>query len=220
MKERDRKSKIEPRWPVALTLILIILLNYALPSRIALFPAWIAYPIGLIMLFPILMVGITSGSPKWLKIEKIILHSAAILIGLSNCVNLTRLTESMIMNTQDVSGIVLLTSSIAIWALNVMIFSLIYWQLDRGGPESRITGGEKLPSWLFPQDSAPEGTIPTGWRPQFPDYLYLSYSTATAFSTTEVAPVTIRAKMLMMLESLISLVTILMVAARAINILT
>ena len=61
--------------------------------------------------------------------------------------------------------------------------------------------------------------VPSGWKPQFPDYLYLSYSTATAFSTTEVAPVTISAKMLMMLESLISLVTILMVAARAINIL-
>lgn len=219
MNESNRKSKIEPRWTVGLTLILIILLNYALPSRITLIPSGIAYTIGLIMLIPVIIVGLTSGNEIWLKIERIILSSSAIIIGLANCWNLTKLTESMVMNTQDISGIVLLTSSIAIWALNVMIFSLLYWQMDRGGPERRMSGDGKMPAWLFPQDSAPEGMVAPDWKPQFPDYLYLSYSTATAFSTTEVAPITVSAKMLMMLESLISLITILMVAARAINIL-
>jgi hypothetical protein len=71
--------------------------------------------------------------------------------------------------------------------------------------------------WLFPQESAPAGAVPAGWRPTFVDYLYLSFSTATAFSTTEVAPLTARAKLLMMLESTISLVTIVVVASRAIN---
>ena len=219
MKENERKAKIEPRWTVGLTLLFIILLNYALPSRITLIPPWFGYLLGFIMLVPITMVGITSGSFLWLRIEKLTLNITSVIIGLANFWNLIRLTESMVMNTQDISGLVLLTSSVAIWALNVMIFSLFYWQMDRGGPEMRMSGDEKMPSWIFPQDSAPEGMVPSGWKPQFPDYLYLSYSTATAFSTTEVAPVTISAKMLMMLESLISLVTILMVAARAINIL-
>jgi uncharacterized membrane protein len=96
---------------------------------------------------------------------------------------------------------------------------LLYWQIDRGGPEGRIDGAHDWPDWLFPQVGAPAGDVPGDWRPTFVDYLYLSYSTATAFSTTEVAPLTARAKLLMMLQSMISLTTIVLVASRAINIL-
>jgi hypothetical protein len=77
----------------------------------------------------------------------------------------------------------------------------------------------KRPDWLFPQVGAPPESVPSDWSPVFVDYLFLSYSTATAFSATEVLPLTSRAKMLMMLESSISLMTIVLVASRAINIL-
>jgi hypothetical protein len=112
----------------------------------------------------------------------------------------------------------LLTSSIAVWVTNVLMFSLLYWQIDRGGPESRVNNASTQPDWLFPQAGAPEDA-PPDWRPTFVDHLFLGFSTATAFSTTDVMPLTPRAKMLMMLESTISLVTIVVVGPRAINIL-
>jgi hypothetical protein len=134
-------------------------------------------------------------------------------------VNLANLTVEMLSSSAHASGMQLLTSSIALWVTNVFIFSLLYWQIDRGGPEGRIEGAGNWPDWLFPQVQAPKGDVPEDWHPTFVDYLYLSYSTATAFSTTEVSPLTPRAKMLMMLQSMISLITIVLVASRAINIL-
>jgi hypothetical protein len=105
-----------------------------------------------------------------------------------------------------------------VWVTNVLTFSLLYWQIDRGGPEARANNAITRPDWMFPQTGAP-GDAPPDWRPKFVDYLVLGFSTATAFSPTDALPLTSRAKMLMMLESTISLVTIVVVASRAINIL-
>ena len=77
-----------------------------------------------------------------------------------------------------------------------------------------------LPDWLFPQEETSAERVPPGWRPAFVDYLFLSYSTATAFSAADVPPMTSRAKVLMMIDSSISLLTLVVVAARAINIMT
>jgi uncharacterized membrane protein len=122
----------------------------------------------------------------------------------------------MVRGSGEVRGNQLLTSSIALWVSNVLTFSLLYWQIDRGGPASQAN--QTRPDWLFPQVGAREDA-PPDWRPTFVDYLYLAYSTATAFSSTDASPLTSRAKMLMMLESAISLVTTVAVASRAINIL-
>jgi hypothetical protein len=100
--------------------------------------------------------------------------------------------------------------------MNVLTFSLLYWQIDRGGPASLVNDTKK--DWLFPQEGVRENGA-LNWRATFVDYLYLAFSTATAFSSTDVLPLTSRAKMLMMLESAISLVTTVAVASRAINIL-
>jgi uncharacterized membrane protein len=100
--------------------------------------------------------------------------------------------------------------------MNVLTFSLLYWQIDRGGPASQANQTKQ--DWHFPQEEVGENVLPKR-RATFIDYLYLAYSTATAFSTTDVSPLTSRAKLLMMLESAISLVTTVAVAARAINIL-
>jgi hypothetical protein len=101
---------------------------------------------------------------------------------------------------------------------NVLTFSLLYWQIDRGGPYARASKLPVKPDWLFPQASLPED-VPPDWRPFFFDYLFLGYNMATAFSPTDVLPLTRRAKMLMMIESTISLLTIVLVAARAVNVL-
>jgi uncharacterized membrane protein len=125
----------------------------------------------------------------------------------------------MIRRAQITDGLHMLSSSIAIWATNVLMFSLLYWQLDRGGPALRVSAAPERPDWIFPAEQAPEGVVPSDWRPQFIDYLFLGFSTATAFSTTDALPLTGRAKCAMMTESTVSLVTLAVVAARAINIL-
>lgn len=100
-----------------------------------------------------------------------------------------------------------------------MCSSLIaYWRTDRGGPEARANRASSRADWLFPQQTAP-GDAPLDWRPTFIDYLFLSYCTATAFSPAEAQPLTAWAILLLMLESIISLITIVAIASRAINIL-
>jgi hypothetical protein len=101
---------------------------------------------------------------------------------------------------------------------NVLTFSLLYWQIDRGGPYARASELRIKPDWLFSQAGTPED-VPPDWRPFSLGYLFLGYNTATAFSPTNVLPLARRAKMLMMTESTISLLTIAFVAARAVNVL-
>ena len=98
------------------------------------------------------------------------------------------------------------------------MFALWYWEFDRGGPVERAEGVMRQPDFLFPQMVSPS-LAPADWRPFFVDYLYLSFTNATAFSPTEAMPLTSRAKLLMILQSTIALITIAIVAARTINIL-
>ena len=105
-----------------------------------------------------------------------------------------------------------------IWTANVLTFSLLYWQIDRGGPYARVNRLKVKPDWVFAQGAVPED-LPPDWQPLFLDYLYLGYNTATAFSPTDASPLTRRAKMLMMIESMISLLTLVIVLSRAINII-
>jgi hypothetical protein len=112
----------------------------------------------------------------------------------------------------------LLRAGIHMWSLNVLVFALWFWELDNGGPAARRTAGPEGRDFLFPQQASPELTVPD-WQPRFLDYLYVSFTNATAFSPTDTMPLSRWAKMLMLLESAASLVLALMVAARAINIL-
>jgi hypothetical protein len=211
-------SRFEPRWPVVLTILAVLFLLMALPGRIKLFPSWVAYTVGVAVLVPIAAVGLTAARTQWLRVERTVTLVFFVVATVGNLANMGNLIGVMLNHSAETSGLQLLTSSIAMWVNNVLTFSLLYWQMDRGGPEARVNDSGARPDWLFPQTGAAEN-VPPDWRPVFIDYLFLSYSTATAFSTTDVMPLTSRAKMLMMLESTISLATIVVVASRAINIL-
>lgn len=112
----------------------------------------------------------------------------------------------------------LLLSGASIWLTNIIIFSLWFWDLDRGGPGARAEAKNQYPDFIFPQMSDP-GYAPEHWHPNFFDYLYTSFTNASAFSPTDVMPLTRWAKMLMMVQSLTSLLTVGLVVARAVNIL-
>ncbi len=170
------------------------------------------------MLIPLIGVSIDKKHEGWNFIERI----TAILFCISAEVltfgGMVHLIYEMMYKTENFSGIQLLSSSAAAWITNVLVFSIAYWQMDRGGPEGRVNDIQTKPDWIFPQTGVPELVSPD-WRPKYVDYLFLSFSTATAFSTTDVTPLTSRAKMLMMFESAVSLTTLVVVASRAINIL-
>jgi uncharacterized membrane protein len=209
----------EPRWPIILAILAVIGLLALLPGRIRLFPNWAPYIIGILVLIPIIAVGLTKANPRWLRIERLVTLLFVVFIVISTLTNLANLIQKMVQISTQVGGLQLFASSIAIWVNNVLAFSLLYWQIDRAGPEARINHTGRRPDWLFPQDEAPAEVVLPGWFPTFVDYMYLGFSTATAFSATDVLPMTPRAKLLMMLNSTISLLTLVVVAARAINII-
>lgn len=150
-------------------------------------------------------------------------HAAIALIatlGLANAAALLALVLSLVTN-QVKSGPQLLLEAGTIWGTNVIVFGLWFWELDRGGPVSRRSPGPPPADFQFPQmenRDRPEYLDPD-WRPHLLDYVYVSFTNAIAFSPTDAMPLTPRAKLLMMLGSSVSALTILLVAARAVNIL-
>lgn len=160
--------------------------------------------------------SVSTDKRRWLHIEGIATLVFIIITGFALLDNLQFLLFQMVRGQIKLTGLTLLTSSIGVWATNVLIFSLVYWRIDRGGPEARANQTDKLPDWLFPQDSVPE-FVPIRWYPSFIDYLFLSFCTASAFSPTDALPITSRAKALMMFEGVVSLITVIAVLARAIN---
>jgi hypothetical protein len=218
MREAAQPMRIEARWPVALAIIVLLGLLDLLPSRVRILPRWFPYLLVFALIAPMAAVSISAAKARWLRIERIVVYFFVVSASLLNLSALRFLLSVMLNRSKEITGLQLLSSSIAVWTTNVLVFSLAYWRMDRGGPENRANRMSTKFDWLFPQDSAPE-YVPPGWHPAFVDYLFLAFATATAFSTTDVLPLTSRAKMLMMFESSVSLVTIVTVAARAINIL-
>jgi len=216
MTKPDQTTRIEPRWPVAITTLAVLVLLAVLPWRIRVFPIWVSYVGVIALMVPMAAISLASGSSRWLRIERITTLLFCAITETATLVALARLLGAMVRGSREISGNQVLTSSVATWVMNVLTFSLLYWQIDRGGPA--FQSDHTRQDWLFPQEHFDEN-IASKWRATFVDYLYLAYSTATAFSSTDVSPLTSRAKLLMMFESAVSLVTTVAVAARAINIL-
>jgi hypothetical protein len=209
----------EARWPVALAILTVCVLLTVLPERIRILPAWVLWTSAAVVLTPLALVALPASKAFWQRVETVATLAFVAFAAAATVAFLSDLLRDIIGRSAPVSGLALLSSSVALWCVNVLMFSLLYWQMDRGGPSQRTEATDTLRDWSFPQDSAPPGQVRPGWKPSYPDYLFLSFSTATAFSTTEVAPFTTRAKMLMMAEAATSLITLALVAARAINIL-
>jgi uncharacterized membrane protein len=140
------------------------------------------------------------------------------MVSLANVASLALLLVTLLNGSQR-AGTQLLFAATQIWFTNVLVFALWYWELDRGGPSARMRRNHREPDFLFPQMSTP-GAAPAGWTPRFPDYLYVAFTNATAFSPTDTLPLTVWAKLLMLVQSFASLLTVALVAARAVNILS
>lgn len=214
----SRQAYSEGRWPVAVAILAVVFLLGALPGRIRVAPAWVPYILGAGVLVPMLGVALSREKGRWLRLERRIIAAFFLIAGAGTVTNLTVLINAIVDRPAEASGLQLLASSLGVWVSNVLVFSLLFWQLDGGGPAARLGGMASRPDWRFAQDSAPE-CVSADWRPAFIDYLFLGFTTATAFSPADTIPLTGRAKAIMMVESSISLVTIVVVASRAISIL-
>jgi hypothetical protein len=138
------------------------------------------------------------------------------LVSASNLLNLTLLVHRLLHQNTDPHALIL--AGVEIWITNVLLFTVWYWELDRGGPLARKLEVLRAPDFLFPQMTEPLlGGM--DWRAGYVDYIYTSFTNASAFSPTDTMPLSPMAKMLMLVQSLTSLVTIGMVFARAVNIL-
>jgi hypothetical protein len=150
---------------------------------------------------------------------------AVILIGIVSLVNAIGLVSliAALLTASKATGFSLLADAVNLFATNVIIFGLWYWELDRGGPFKRACTHPSPPDFLFPQmslgDQERASINATNWRPCLIDYLFLAFTNATAFSPTDTLPLTVLAKISMMLQAAVSLMTIAIVAARAVNIL-
>jgi uncharacterized membrane protein len=206
----------ESRWPQIVTLLVLYALVADLPDHVRLLPGWVGVLVAAVAVGPMLAVALGGATPARLRMERVAVLAMAGIIATASVVMLAVLIGHIIGGASPMSGLRLLSSSVVVWACNVVGFGLLYWQLDGGGPAGRAAGQRR--DWLFPQAAAGEAA-PPAWRPVFVDYLYLAFSTATAFSTTDAAPLTPRAKVLMMLEAAVALTTMVVVASRAINVL-
>jgi hypothetical protein len=140
------------------------------------------------------------------------------IISIANAATLIFLIHFLFKTGGTGDGRQLLIAAGQIWATNVIVFALWYWELDGGGPPKRLADPCAPRDFAFVQMTDPEVAAP-GWHPRFVDYLYVSFTNASAFSPTDTMPLTLWAKLLMLAQSLLSIVTLLLVAARAVNIL-
>jgi hypothetical protein len=147
--------QFESRWPVALAILVTLLMVAELPARISLLPSWTSYLAALVVLTPIVAVSLSAPRTTWLQTERIAVFFFFVLATAMTLANLTNLVVAMIRRSSEISGLQLLSSSIAVWATNVIMFALLYWQIDRGGPEARVKYESTQPDWLFAQESAP-----------------------------------------------------------------
>jgi hypothetical protein len=212
-----RPTRGEQRWEVSIAVGLMMVLQVALPGALTPVGRWTLPAIEL-MIVVILVAGnpfrIERSSP-WLRAAGLGLLAVA---GLANAIAVGLLIKDLILGDTGDDPVPLLATGANIWITNVIIFALLFWEFDRGGPAARSAGARPTPDFLFPQMTDDSGLFGS-WEPRFSDYAYVSFTNATAFSPTDTMPMTRWTKLAMMVESAVSLVTAALVIARAVNVL-
>lgn len=217
-KELDltHQHRLEHTYPAALAVLVVIALQLSLQEKLTLGPNWLMPALEAILMF-LLLLSIPRHNTLEFRYRRMVVIG---LIALMNFANLYSLSVLLAWLLQGgfANGAELLFDALKLWLTNIILFTLWYWELDAGGPVARMHKKHEYPDFLFTQMTSPQFAQST-WRPSFVDYLFLSFTNASAFSPTDTLPLSPRAKMLMLIQALISLVTVALVAARAVNIL-
>lgn len=223
---KNQQRRTERRWPALIAIVITLVIYTLTPPNIV--PRWV-----LIVVTALILIAMFALNPRrvsrqaewvrWLAI------GLSFLLVAANLLDVVAIVRDLIGNTR--SGPIVLLFALQVWLANVVAFSIVYWELDRGGPVSRGTlKRSELPvaDFKFPQDDDSgtasevlrESSHYANWRPGFIDYLYFSATNMMAFSPTDVMPMTARAKILMLLQSFSGFILLALVIARSINILS
>jgi uncharacterized membrane protein len=213
----NRVTGIESRVQVMSALGVAIGLTLLLPARVANHPRWLLPGLAAVLFLIVLVVN-PSKSPERAKQLRPLTFALLAVVSFGNAASAARLIVDLVNGEGIHSADTLLLTGGAIWVTNMIIFAVWYWEFDRGGPGARATMTKQYPDFVFPQMTDPTNSDPE-WEPQFVDYMYLSFTNATAFSPTDVMPYARWAKLTMMAQSIVSLTVVVLVVARAVNIL-
>jgi uncharacterized membrane protein len=211
----EHLGRDDPLWPGQVAIVAALLLYLALPRRLTIGPGW-PLPAAEIVVLAALVVAARGGREAGRSRRAAIV--LVLVAALANLVALGFLTGYLLKGGQT-RGANLLDGGVLIWATNLLLFAVLYWELDRGGPRrTDAPRAPMVPDFLFPQMSDATYATP-GWKPGFGDYLYVSLTNQTAFSPTDTMPLTPRVKTLMAIQGVAALITTGVIVARAVNIL-
>ena len=199
-------------WEAILGMLAVGVLYAFLPEQLLIGPGWLLLVIEVIFLLPLVFTIVTERGLPYRAIRPLILT----LLGVLTLALASGIALLLITLPNDKHAIILLRSAALLWSANVLAFGLWYWQIDGGGPAKRHATGHRAADFMFPQQT--DGNT-SGWMPRFPDYLFLAFTGATALSPADTFPLTRPAKMLMLLEAVLSMMIIVLLAGRAVNIL-
>lgn len=212
----NRPPYAEPRWPVLIALSSVVALNFALPEMLSVGPRWLLSVVFVVLATAAMFFHSRYDEEKAYVVGLVLSGTVTAALVTS----LALLIRALPAHTQ--APVQLLRSAGSLWISNVLVFAVWYWRLDAGGPHRREKESfHRKGAFLFPQMALHQEspTRPDFWHPRFIDYLFLSFNTSTALSPTDTAVLSRWAKALMMLQSAISLTIIVLLAARAVNIL-
>jgi hypothetical protein len=212
----------EPRWPMTSAVTAVIVLQALLQAQLHVRRHWLMWV--LLAIEGLLLLALLIGDPGAIDRRSRLLRVLSIALVCALVASALWATTALISDLvgggpETNSAGDLLRAGAAVWVSNNIAFALLYWELDRGGSAARAHRTTPRIDFAFPQDINPGLTV-AGWRPRFVDYFYLGFTNATAFSPTDVMPLAPWAKMTMTAQSLVSLLILSLVIARAVNVLT
>jgi uncharacterized membrane protein len=212
------RGRGEPRWPAVIAVGAAGGLSVALAPGLTIGPLWLFPAIIAALLVPTVLYH----RARRHRIDRVLGFTVTSVVTLELIVSVIRLVSALPSHRESPTA--LLLSAASIWTSNVLVFALWYWRLDAGGPHGReAREGHAAGAFLFPQmtmsPQARAAARTLTWSPDFVDYLFLAFNTSTAFSPTDTPVLARWGKVLMMLQSIISLTVLALLAARAVNIL-
>lgn len=213
-KSTEARPDIQQLLVAAAGALLVGVLYIALPEELSIGPKWSVLIIVAVLLAPSLVSGILLRRALPIRIARRLAQAQIVVLTLALLGSLVLLVHSLPMQHNHPARGLLLPAAI-LWSINIVVFTFWYWELDGGGPLGRAEKQRTI-DFQFVQERDHE---PADWKPGFVDYLFLAFNTATAFSPTDTMPLTPLSKLLMMAQSLISLVIVVLLVARSVNIL-
>ncbi len=205
------------RWEAGLAAVLAAALYIPLDAHLTLGPKWAPILLVGVLLIPIVIMQEAIRRPGgWTPSMRHVRMLALLVLGILALAEASTLVLLILRLDTMKAGRDLFVSAGLIWVINLLVFALCYWEIDGGGPARRPPAGCPPTDFLFPQQTDPRLNV--GWAPEFVDYLFLAFNTGTAFSPTDTMILSRQAKLVMMVQATIALLTIALVAARGVNI--